>query len=86
MYAVRVEGDTGVIVGDTGMVLTSSDGGRTWSQRQLPDEQRLVWLRDVSLPPGAPGGFAVGAAGFDARVDRADLVLPDGRRSTTPAS
>ena len=86
MYAVRVEGDTGVIVGDTGMVLISSDGGRTWSQRELPDEQRLVWLRDVSLPPGASGGFAVGAAGFDARVDHAELVLPDGRRSTTPAS
>jgi photosystem II stability/assembly factor-like uncharacterized protein len=86
MYAVRVEGDTGVIVGDTGMVLTSSDGGRTWAQRELPDEHRLVWMRDVSLAPGAPAGFAVGAAGFDARVDHADLVLPDGRRSTTPAS
>jgi photosystem II stability/assembly factor-like uncharacterized protein len=86
MYAVQVEGDTGVIVGDTGMVLTSSDGGRTWSQRELPGERRLVWMRDVSLAPGARGGFAVGAGGFDATVDRAELVLPDGRRSTTPSS
>jgi len=85
MYAVRVEGDYGVVVGDVGMVLTSSDGGRTWARRELPDEDRLVWLRDVSLAPGA-GGFAVGAAGFDARVERADVVLPDGRRSGTPAS
>ena len=41
MYAVRVEGDRGVIVGDVGMVLTSSDGGRTWMRRELPDENRL---------------------------------------------
>ena len=86
MYAVGVEGDYGVIVGDVGMVLTSSDGGRTWTRRELPDEDRLVWVRDVSLVPGGPAGFAVGAAGFDARVERADLVLPDGRRSTMPSS
>ena len=52
MYAVQVEGDHGVVVGDIGMVLTSSDGGRTWTRRELPDEDRLVWLRDVSLAPG----------------------------------
>ena len=85
MYAVRVEGDYGIVVGDVGMVLTSSDGGRTWTRRELPDEDRLVWLRDVSLAPGT-GGFTVGAAGFDARVEHADVVLPDGRRSVTPAS
>jgi photosystem II stability/assembly factor-like uncharacterized protein len=85
MYAVRVEGDYGVVVGDVGMVLVSIDGGRTWSRRELPAEDRLVWLRDVSLAPGT-GGFTVGAAGFDAAVDRADVVLPDGRRSTTPTS
>jgi photosystem II stability/assembly factor-like uncharacterized protein len=85
MYAVRVEGDRGVIVGDVGMVLTSSDGGRTWARRELPDENRLVWIRDVSLAPGA-GGFAVGAAGFGARVDGAEVVLPDGRRSASPSS
>jgi hypothetical protein len=67
------------------MVLTSSDGGKSWTRRELPDEDRLVWVRDVSLAPGA-GGFAVGAAGFDARVQDDALVLPDGRRSSTPAS
>jgi photosystem II stability/assembly factor-like uncharacterized protein len=86
MYAVQVDGDAGVIVGDVGMVLTSTDQGRTWTRRELPDEDRLVWMRDVSLAPGGGGGFAVGAGGFDARVERADLVLPDGRRSTVPAS
>ncbi len=85
MYAVRVEGDYGVVVGDVGMLLTSSDGGRTWTRRELPEAERLVWMRDVSLAPGA-GGFAVGAAGFDARVERTDVVLPDGRRSAAPAS
>ena len=52
MYAVRVEGDYGVVVGDIGMVLTSSDGGATWTRRELPEKQRLVWMRDVSLAPG----------------------------------
>jgi photosystem II stability/assembly factor-like uncharacterized protein len=85
MYAVGVEGDYGIVVGDVGMILVSTDGGRTWSRRELPEEDRLVWMRDVSLAPGA-AGFAVGAAGFDARVERADVVLPDGRRAATPAS
>jgi photosystem II stability/assembly factor-like uncharacterized protein len=85
MYAVRVEGDHGVVVGDVGMVLISSDGGRTWSRRELPAEDRLVWLRDVSLAPGA-GGFTVGAAGFGARIEQAEVVLPDGRHSAAPAS
>ncbi len=86
MYAVQVDGEAGVIVGDVGMVLTSTDRGRTWTRRELPDEDRLVWMRDVSLAPGGVGGFAVGAGGFDARVERADLVLPDGRRSAAPTS
>ncbi len=85
MYAVQVEGDYGMVVGDVGMILASSDGGRTWVRRELPDADRLVWMRDVSLAPGS-GGFAVGAAGFDARVERADVILPDGRRSASPAS
>src|SRR5262245_44504028 len=85
MYAVQVEGNYGVVVGDVGMVLVSSDGGRTWTRRELPDEDRLVWIRDVSLAPGT-GGFTVGAGGFDARVERGDVVLPDGRRTVTPAS
>ena len=85
MYAVRVEGDHGIVVGDVGMILTSQDAGRTWTRRELPDEDRLVWMRDVSLAPGS-GGFAVGATGFDARVESTDVVLPDGRRTATPAS
>src|SRR5262249_15391250 len=85
MYAVRVDGDYGIVVGDVGMVLTSSDGGRTWTRRELPDEDRLVWIRDVSLAPGS-GGFAVGAAGFAARLDGAEGVRPGGRRSGDPSS
>jgi len=82
MYAVRVDGDRGVVVGDMGMILTSSDGGRTWTRRELPDRDRLVWMRDVSLAPGG-GGFTVGGNGFDAQIDRDQVVLPDGRRAAT---
>ena len=31
------------------------------------------------------GGFAVGANGFDARVDRDEVILSDGRRAATAA-
>jgi photosystem II stability/assembly factor-like uncharacterized protein len=62
MYAVHVDGRYGVVVGDVGMLLVSDDGGRTWQRRQLPQAERLVWMRDVSLLPD--GGFLVGANGF----------------------
>jgi photosystem II stability/assembly factor-like uncharacterized protein len=65
-----------------GMILTSSDGGHTWTRRELPDRDRLVWMRDVSLAAGA-GGFAVGADGFDARVERDEVILSDGRHAAT---
>jgi photosystem II stability/assembly factor-like uncharacterized protein len=84
MYAVRVDGDHGVVVGDMGMILVSNDGGRTWTRRELPDRDRLVWMRDVSLAPGADG-FAVGGEGFNARIERDDVILSDGRRAAAGA-
>src|SRR6185312_8447546 len=49
LYAVQVAGRYGVVVGDTGVLLTSSDGGETWKERQLPEHEKLVWMRAVSL-------------------------------------
>src|SRR5262249_52452174 len=72
------DGDRGVVVGDMGMILTSSDGGRTWTRRELPDRDRLVWMRDVSLAPRG-GGFAVGGNGVDAPIDPHQEGLPGGR-------
>jgi photosystem II stability/assembly factor-like uncharacterized protein len=74
LYAVSVVGRRGVVVGDTGMLLTTSDGGDTWVRRALPERQRLVWLRAVSLA-GDARGFAVGASGFTQAVPSA---TPDG--------
>ena len=76
MYDVAVAGDYGVVVGDTGNVLTTSDGGETWTPRDLPEKERLVWLRAVSIVPGTHG-FIVGANGFTAAVDHDRIVLPE---------
>ena len=80
LYAVKVEGDRGIVVGDTGVLLTSTDGGETWGRLELPEKDRLVWMRDVSLVPGS-GGFAVGANGFSAQVDRNEVRLPGGEKA-----
>lgn len=75
LYDVAVAGDYGVVVGDTGNVLTTADGGETWTPRDLPEKERLVWLRAASIVPGSHG-FVVGAGGFMAAVDQDRIVLP----------
>jgi photosystem II stability/assembly factor-like uncharacterized protein len=75
LYDVAVAGRYGVVVGDTGNLLTTSDGGETWAVRELPEAQRLVWMRAVSLVPGTHG-FTVGAGGFSAAIERDHVVLP----------
>jgi photosystem II stability/assembly factor-like uncharacterized protein len=79
LYDVAVAGQHGVVVGDTGIVLTSADGGASWTRHELPGKQRLVWMRSVSLAPGAHG-FVVGASGFSAAIDD-DHVVPRGETS-----
>ena len=76
LYGVQVSGQYGVVVGDTGKLLLTADGGKTWTPRELPEKQRLVWLRSVSIVPGTRG-FVVGANGFTAGIDRDQLVLKD---------
>ena len=75
LYALAVTGRYGVVVGDTGTLLTSADGGETWSPRELPEKERLVWMRGVSLAQGAQG-FVVGANGFAAAIDDGRVVSP----------
>ena len=76
-YDVDVVGDYGVVVGDTGTLLTTDDGGDTWVRHELPEKQRLVWMRGVSLVPGTHG-FTVGAGGFAALIEHDRIVLPGG--------
>ena len=81
LYDVSVVGQYGVVVGDTGNLMTTADGGENWTARELPEKQRLVWLRGVSLLPDGSAGFAVGAGGFMAAIDHGEIVLPaNGRR------
>lgn len=68
IYAVRVAGSLGIAVGDVGLVFLSRDGGRTWQRRELPESDRLAWVRDVSLFPDGRG-LVVGSRGLAAVVD-----------------
>lgn len=77
LYDVVVKGQYGVVVGDTGTVLTTADGGDSWVGHELPEKQRLVWMRAADLVPGTQG-FTVGAAGFVALIDHDKVVLPSG--------
>ncbi|MFN8544378.1 MAG: YCF48-related protein [Candidatus Binatia bacterium] len=84
-YAVRVLGEEGIVVGDTGTILTTADGGETWKRLELPAHDRLVWMRDVSLVSGTQG-FAVGAAGFSVAIDRGTVKLPRGGEASVAAA
>jgi photosystem II stability/assembly factor-like uncharacterized protein len=75
LYDVEMDGQYGVVVGDTGNLMVTSDGGESWTARALPEKQRLVWLRAVSLTPGAEG-FVVGAGGFAAAIEHDRIILP----------
>jgi photosystem II stability/assembly factor-like uncharacterized protein len=83
LYAVSVAGKSGIVVGDTGTILVSTDGGDTWSRLELPGQEGLSWLRDVSLLPGTQG-FGVGAGGFAFRVDQGQVSVP--RAAGVPAA
>ncbi len=82
MYSIAVRGKTGVVVGDTGTVLVSSDGGQTWTRRVLPDRERYTWMRDVSLV--GDRGVLVGAKGLSGAIDGTDVTLPDGEKAVVP--
>jgi photosystem II stability/assembly factor-like uncharacterized protein len=83
MYAVAVVGTTGVVVGDTGTLLLSSDGGRSWDTRVLPDRERYSWMRDVSLVDGV--GVVVGAKGLSGILRAGELTLAEDGKAVAPA-
>jgi photosystem II stability/assembly factor-like uncharacterized protein len=80
LYAVSVEGQRGVIVGDSGAFFVSNDGGNSWTRRELPAEYRLTWMRDASLAPTGRA-FLVGAAGFTGAADGDTVTVPTHRRT-----
>ena len=71
-------GRRGWIVGDTGTVLTSTDGGTSWRQEELPITLAANWLRSVWFTRTGQG-LAVGADGLVLRLD-GDLVNRIGTR------
>jgi photosystem II stability/assembly factor-like uncharacterized protein len=77
-YQVSVAGRYGVVVGDTGNLLTSSDGGETWTPHELPTRERLVWMRGASVVADN-AGFVVGANGFSASVEDGRVERRSGR-------
>ena len=79
-YAVAVAGQYGVVVGDSGTLLTSADAGETWAERPLPEKDRFRWVRAVSLVTNH--GIAVGAGGFTVPIARDQIVLAVGTKDT----
>jgi photosystem II stability/assembly factor-like uncharacterized protein len=69
LYDVKLGGaGFGIAVGDSGRILVTEDGGRSWGGIELPLDMRLFWLRGVSL--AGRRGIIVGA--------RSIVVLTDG--------
>jgi len=58
----------GIAVGDSGRIVFTEDGGKSWGDIQLPLDMRLFWLRGVSLV--GRRGVVVGA--------RSIVVLTEG--------
>jgi photosystem II stability/assembly factor-like uncharacterized protein len=72
LYDVSFAEQHGYIVGDLGTMLVSDDGGRTWTERKLPEEMSLFWLRGVSAAEGSRALIA-GANGLTVRIDGQEI-------------
>jgi photosystem II stability/assembly factor-like uncharacterized protein len=84
LYAVSVQGQHGVVVGDSGAFFVSEDGGKSWTRRTLPEEHKLTWMRDAVVTPTGRA-FLVGAAGFTAAAEGDTVTLPaDERQAHAP--
>lgn len=84
-YEVRVVGEHGVVVGDTGTLLVTTDGGESWKRYELPTKERLAWIRDVSFSNGSHG-VAVGASGLSINIDGDTVALPNGIKANPEAA
>jgi photosystem II stability/assembly factor-like uncharacterized protein len=74
LYDIRFSGNYGYIVGDIGMILVSSDGGETWTERKLPSDMSLFWLRGVSAAAG-DRALVVGASGLAVTIEKGNVRL-----------
>jgi photosystem II stability/assembly factor-like uncharacterized protein len=63
-----VRGQYGWIVGSSGTILKSSDGGTSWVVVPLPIQLAADWIRAITLRPSGRG-LAVGAEGLVFRID-----------------
>src|SRR5204863_8509938 len=71
-YDAGVQGQQGWIVGNSGTVLASTDGGGSWALEPLPIQLAANWIRALALGPGGRG-LAVGAEGLVLRLEGATL-------------
>lgn len=61
--------DRAVVVGDKGVVMTSTDRGSTWTRVQLTKDHKFYDLYSVSFTPDGSRGWAVGDDGAIFRTD-----------------
>ena len=77
LYDVRFSDRYGYIVGDTGMILVSADGGETWQEKKLPAELSLLWLRGAATTKG-DRALVVGADGLTVTAEKDQITLKHG--------
>ncbi len=81
-YDIAIRGQNGWIVGDSGTVLKTTDGGTTWRAEPLPIQLAANWIRTVSLAPDG-AGLAVGSEGLVFRIEGTKLERLEGREAGT---
>lgn len=74
LYAIDVDGQQGLAVGDNSSVFSSSDGGRTWSVVNVPAAADLRWLRTVKIANRGLG-YAAGGNGLIVAIDGSKVTL-----------
>jgi photosystem II stability/assembly factor-like uncharacterized protein len=62
LYDVAVQGNVGWAIGDSGLLLRTTDGGNTWTRIELPIRLAGNWFRGIALSRGT-SGIIVGSEG-----------------------
>jgi len=62
-------GDRAIVIGDKGVVMTSTDKGGTWTRIQLTKNSQYLDLYSVAFTPDGSRGWAVGDGGTIFRTD-----------------
>src|SRR5713226_3840289 len=58
-----------IVVGDKGVLMTTDDGGRTWTRQLLKKGPKYYDLYSVAFTPDASHGWVVGDGGAIFRTD-----------------